>query len=52
MDGTGPSVDWEYVAFPAPGYFPSDFFGRRYQWIDTLSMWSVVAPLPDQSPKI
>ena len=37
MDGSGPSVDWEYVAFPAPGYFPSDFFGRRYQWNVTLN---------------
>jgi hypothetical protein len=37
MDGSGPEVDWEFVAFPAPGYFPAEFFGRRYQWNVTLN---------------
>lgn len=37
MDGSGSAGDWDFVAFPAPGYFPREFFGERYQWNITFN---------------
>jgi hypothetical protein len=37
MDGSGEDPKWKFVAFPSPGYFPRDFFGKRYQWNITFN---------------
>jgi hypothetical protein len=33
MDSSRPNVpDWDYVAYPAAGLFPVNYFGTRYAW--------------------
>jgi hypothetical protein len=39
FDGSRKNVpDWNYVAFPARGYMPTDLFGGRYAWSVSINM--------------
>lgn len=38
FDGSRKKVpEWEMVAYPAPGYFPSSYFGNMHAWSVTLN---------------
>jgi len=39
--------DWEFVAYPARGYMPVEFFGKRYAWSVSLNMGKYAPPKKD-----
>ena len=36
--------DWDFVAYPARGYMPVEFFGERHAWSVSLNMAKFVTP--------